>query len=98
MPTEQIEEAILTEITGVEAGSNPGDLKDRQFNEDPQHVLLVGLGGGSLSKHCHHQLPRAHIATLRISQDVIALRNEFMVTRNDEHVPRYRALLQAALH
>lgn len=42
------------------------------FNDDPRRILLVGLGGGSLSKYCYHQFPQAHIATLEINPDVIA--------------------------
>ena len=49
------------------------------FNAEPQHILLVGLGGGSLSKYCYHQFPQARITTLEINPDVIALRDEFLV-------------------
>jgi len=54
------------------------------FNAEPQHILLVGLGGGSLSKYCYRQFPKAHIKTLEINRDVIALRDEFLVPRDDE--------------
>jgi len=54
------------------------------FNAEPQHILLVGLGGGSLSKYCYHQFPQAHITTLEINPDVIALRDEFLVPPDDE--------------
>lgn len=54
------------------------------INAEPQHILLVGLGGGSLSKYCYHQFPQAHITTLEINPDVIALRDEFLVPLDDE--------------
>lgn len=49
------------------------------FNAEPRHILIVGLGGGSLSKYCHHQFPQTRITTLEINQDVIALRDEFLI-------------------
>ena len=54
------------------------------FNAEPQHILLVGLGGGSLSKYCYHQFPQARITTLEINPDVIALRDEFLVPRDNK--------------
>jgi spermidine synthase len=54
------------------------------FNAEPQHILLVGLGGGSLSKYCYRQFPRARITTLEINQNVIALRDEFLIPPDDE--------------
>lgn len=49
------------------------------FNVEPRHILLVGLGGGSLSKYCHRGFPEARITTLEIDPDVIALRDEFLI-------------------
>jgi spermidine synthase len=54
------------------------------FNDNPQHILLVGLGGGSLSKYCHQQFPQAHITTLEINTDVIALRDQFLMPPDSE--------------
>jgi spermidine synthase len=54
------------------------------FNAEPSHILLVGLGGGSLSKYCYRQFPQARIKTLEINPDVIALRDEFLIPPNDE--------------
>ncbi len=47
------------------------------FVPDPSHVLMVGLGGGSLAKFCHHYLPRARLTVIELNPDVIALRGEF---------------------
>lgn len=49
------------------------------FNPDPKRILLLGLGGGSLAKFCHRQLPKADVTTVEIDEDVIALREEFFV-------------------
>jgi len=54
------------------------------FNAEPRHILLVGLGGGSLSKYCHRHLPQARITTLEINPDVIALRDRFLIPPDDE--------------
>lgn len=54
------------------------------FNAEPRDILLVGLGGGSLSKYCHRRFPRAHITTLEIDPDVIALRDQFLIPPDDE--------------
>ena len=54
------------------------------FNAEPRHILLVGLGGGSLSKYCYHQFPQARITTLEINPDVIALRDEFQIPPDNE--------------
>lgn len=49
------------------------------FVPKPRHVLMVGLGGGSLAKFCHRHLPRARLTVVEVDPDVIALRNEFEV-------------------
>lgn len=49
------------------------------FVPSPRHVLMVGLGGGSLAKFCHRHLPRARLTVVEIDPDVIALREAFDV-------------------
>jgi spermidine synthase len=49
------------------------------FKPHPRHILIVGLGGGSLSKYCHKRFPKARTTTLEISEDVLALRKEFHI-------------------
>ncbi|MDP2029579.1 MAG: fused MFS/spermidine synthase [Thiobacillus sp.] len=49
------------------------------FVPNPEHVLMVGLGGGSLAKFCHRHLPDARLTVVEINPDVIALRAEFQV-------------------
>ncbi len=49
------------------------------FVPDPDHVLMIGLGGGSLAKFCHRHLPRARLTVVEVNPDVIALRQAFGV-------------------
>lgn len=60
------------------------------FVPDPRHVLMVGLGGGSLAKFCHRHLPRTRLTVVEVDPDVIALRSEFKVP-DDERL----AIVQA---
>ncbi|MEO8062308.1 MAG: spermidine synthase-like protein [Pseudomonadota bacterium] len=49
------------------------------FNPNPRHIVMIGLGGGSLAKFCYRHLPRSQITVVEISADVIALREEFCI-------------------
>jgi spermidine synthase len=49
------------------------------FAARPRHIVMVGLGGGSLAKFCHHHFPDARITVIELRADVIALRNAFHV-------------------
>jgi spermidine synthase len=55
-------------------------------NPAPRHILMVGLGGGSLVKFCHRHLPQCRITALEIDADVIALRDQFMIPADDERL------------
>ena len=54
------------------------------FNPNPKHIVMIGLGGGSLPKFCYRHLPRSRITVVEINEDVIALREEFCVPKDDE--------------
>lgn len=54
------------------------------FVPDPRHILILGLGGGSLAKYCYRHLPRARITAVEIDASVIALRREFAIPEDDE--------------
>ena len=49
----------------------------------PRHILMVGLGGGSLAKFCHRHFPDTRITVLEVRADVIALRGQFQVPPDD---------------
>lgn len=53
------------------------------FVPRPRHILMVGLGGGSLAKFCYRHFPQARITVLEISAEVIALREQFHVPPDD---------------
>jgi spermidine synthase len=50
---------------------------------DPRHIVMLGLGGGSLAKFCHRHLPDTRLTVVEVNADVIALRNEFLVPEDD---------------
>jgi spermidine synthase len=53
------------------------------FQPQPQRILMVGLGGGSLAKFCYKHLPDAHITVVEINPHVIALRQHFCIPDDD---------------
>ena len=53
------------------------------FQPQPQRILMVGLGGGSLAKFCYQHLPLANITVLEINPHVIALRQSFFIPDDD---------------
>jgi spermidine synthase len=53
------------------------------FVPRPRHILMVGLGGGSLAKFCYRHFPGTRITVLEISAEVIALRDQFCVPADD---------------
>ncbi len=53
------------------------------FLQRPQHILMLGLGGGSLAKFCYRHVGSARITVVEIDPRVIAFRNEFQVPPDD---------------
>lgn len=53
------------------------------FVPRPRHILMVGLGGGSLAKFCYRHFPDARITVIELRADVIALRGQFLVPPDD---------------
>ncbi|KQV84782.1 transferase spermidine synthase [Massilia sp. Root351] len=73
------------------------------FQPRPAHIVMVGLGGGSLAKFCYRYLPHSRITVLELRADVIALREQFAIPPDDERfrvihadASRYMASLRAA--
>ena len=55
------------------------------FNQAPQDVVMVGLGGGSLAKFIRKHLPQTHVTAVEIDPRVIAAaRTHFELPRDDE--------------
>lgn len=59
------------------------------FNPNPKHILMVGLGGGSLAKFCYRYFPEAEVTVVEIDEQVIALRDRFLVPADG---PRFRVV------
>jgi spermidine synthase len=53
------------------------------FVPRPRHIVMVGLGGGSLVKFCYRHFPHARITVIELRADVIALRDRFGVPPDD---------------
>jgi len=53
------------------------------FVPRPRHILMVGLGGGSLAKFCYRHFPDCRITVVELRADVIALREQFLVPPDD---------------
>lgn len=64
------------------------------FNPAPRHIIMIGLGGGSLAKYCFWNLPDARITVLELDRHIIALRDEFMIPNDDA---RFRVVHTDAL-
>lgn len=54
------------------------------FGSAPEHIGMIGLGGGSLARFCHRHLRASRMTVLEINPHVIALRREFQVPDDDE--------------
>lgn len=53
------------------------------FNGYPQHLAMIGLGGGSMAKWCYRHLPHTDITVVEINPYVIALRDRFCIPQDD---------------
>ena len=53
------------------------------FVPRPRHIVMVGLGGGSLAKFCHRHFAASRISVLEVRADVIALRAQFAIPPDD---------------
>jgi spermidine synthase len=56
------------------------------FNRAPRHILMIGLGGGSLVKFCHRHLRSTRLTVVEIDPDIIELREWFHIPADDERL------------
>lgn len=54
------------------------------FKPAPEAVAMIGLGGGSMAKFIHRQLPETQLKVVEINPFVIELRERFGVPPDDE--------------
>jgi spermidine synthase len=50
----------------------------------PRHIVMIGLGGGSLLKFCRRHLPETRLTVVEIDATVIGLRRHFHVPPDDD--------------
>ena len=56
------------------------------FNRAPRHILMIGLGGGSLVKFCHRHLPHTRLTVVEVDPKIIELREWFHIPADDERL------------
>lgn len=57
------------------------------FHEMPREIALIGLGGGSIAKFIHRQLPQSRLTALEINPEVVAAaRGFFLLPADDERL------------
>jgi spermidine synthase len=56
------------------------------FLPKPKQVTIVGLGGGSLTKFCYRELPRASITTVEIDRGVINCAHYFQIPAENQRM------------
>lgn len=57
------------------------------FNERPERILMIGMGGGSLTKFIYHRLPWVAIDVVELDPRVAAIaRQQFFVPPDDERL------------
>jgi spermidine synthase len=54
------------------------------FNDNPQHVVQLGLGSAALTKFCYRRLPGARVTAVELNPNVITMCNaQFGLPSND---------------
>jgi spermidine synthase len=54
------------------------------FRAAPRHVLIVGLGAGSLVRFFRQEMPDAHLTVIEINGDVIQVAHQFFKLPDDD--------------
>ncbi|MYM69093.1 methyltransferase domain-containing protein [Pseudoduganella sp. FT55W] len=54
------------------------------FNDQPQHIVQLGLGSAALTKFCYRRLPQARVTAIELNPNVIAMcEAQFGLPSND---------------
>ncbi|MRW90891.1 spermidine synthase [Duganella sp. FT80W] len=57
------------------------------FNEQPRHIVQLGLGSAALTKFCYRRLPQARVTAIELNPNVIAMcEAQFALPPNDERL------------
>ena len=59
------------------------------LNNNPQKVLIIGLGGGVIPRAIHGYLPEAEIDVVEIDRDVVEVAKKYFFFRPDERLRVY---------
>ena len=54
------------------------------FHPSPRHLLMIGLGGGSLPKFAYHRLPTARVTVVESNPRVVAVARGFFAVPEDD--------------
>jgi len=54
------------------------------FASKPQRILMIGLGGGSVSKFMYHRLPQVRQTVIEVSSEVITVARKFFFLPPDD--------------
>ncbi len=73
----------LSDATALEFAYTRKMMSFLLFVHAPRHILMLGLGGGSLAKFCYRHLPMARITAVEIDANVLAFRDQFLLPRDD---------------
>lgn len=55
------------------------------FQHSPENILMLGLGGGSISKFLHHRFPEAQLDVVEVDPKVIKLCKNFFYLQESEN-------------
>ena len=69
----------LADPTALELEYTRTMMRCLLFCATPKSILMIGMGGGSLARYCHKNLPNSDITVVEINPHVIALRDRFQV-------------------
>lgn len=57
------------------------------FNQQPSHIVQLGLGTGALTKFCYRQFPQARVTAVELNPSVVAICNSmFKLPAQDERL------------
>ena len=73
----------LSDPTALEFAYTQKMMSFLLFVHQPKHILMLGLGGGSLVKYCYRHLPASRITAIEIDPDILAFRDQFMLPPDD---------------
>ena len=73
----------LSDTTALEFAYTRMMMSVLLFVHEPRHILMLGLGGGSLAKFCYRHLPMARITAVEIDPNVLAFRDQFLLPPDD---------------